>query len=206
MNYFIDRNGQPYGPYTIADLQRYVASGQILLTDLAHIEGSTVTVPVSQLIGGVPAPPGQMNRNPPNLHWGLVLLFGFFTCGLFDAVWSLVQAEWMKKVAPQSQALGYYIAAICSLVAIAFVSFQTAARHGPPNTTVGLLNLVYFILLLIGRFSLKASLEQYYNMVEPIGLSLSGVMVFFFGDIYFQYKFNEINRRRMFGGVNQLPA
>jgi hypothetical protein len=34
MNYFITRDGQQYGPYTLADLQRYVASGEILLTDL----------------------------------------------------------------------------------------------------------------------------------------------------------------------------
>ena len=207
MHYFINRDGQPYGPYTIADLQRYVASGQVLLTDLAYSEGSTASVPVSQLVGAMPAPPATlMHRNPPNLHWGLVLLFGFLTCGLFSAVWNLVQAEWMRRVAPQSQALGFYIAAMCSVVAVGFVAFHTATRHGPPNTTVGLLNLAYVVLLLIGRFSLKTSLEQYYNTVEPIGLTLSGVMVFFFGDIYFQYKFNEIVRRKMFGGFNQLPA
>ncbi len=28
MNYFITRDGQQYGPYTLADLQRYVASGK----------------------------------------------------------------------------------------------------------------------------------------------------------------------------------
>jgi hypothetical protein len=39
--------------------------------------------------------------------------------------------------------------------------------------------------------------------VEPIGLVLSGVMVFFFGDIYFQYKFNEIMQRKMMGGFQR---
>ncbi|MGO8986704.1 MAG: DUF4339 domain-containing protein [Terriglobales bacterium] len=34
MNYFISRNDQQYGPYTLADLQRYVASGSILVTDM----------------------------------------------------------------------------------------------------------------------------------------------------------------------------
>jgi hypothetical protein len=38
MNYFISRDGTQYGPYTLADLQRYVASGNILVTDLARSE------------------------------------------------------------------------------------------------------------------------------------------------------------------------
>jgi hypothetical protein len=90
-------------------------------------------------------------------------------------------------------------------LAIAFVTVHATSRHAP-DTTVRLMNLVYCVLLLIGRFSLKGSLEQYYNMVEPIGLTLSGVMTFFFGDIYFQYKFNEIKRRQTFAGFNQLSA
>ena len=211
MNYFINRNGQEYGPYTIGDLQRYGASGQILLTDLARGEGTTELVAVSQILGAVASSQPQLtaipmaagaNRNPPNLHWGLVLLFDILTCGLFSAVWNIVQAEWMKRVAPQSQAFNYYIASICCLVATAFVTVH--ARHTHHNAA-GLLNLVYCVLLLIGRFSLKASLEQYYNTVEPIGLALSGVMTFFFGDIYFQYHFNEIMRRKR-AAFGSLPA
>ena len=38
MPYQVSRNGQTYGPYTLEDLQRYVASGNILLTDLAKSE------------------------------------------------------------------------------------------------------------------------------------------------------------------------
>ena len=212
MNYFIERNGQQYGPYTLADLQRYVASGQILLTDIALSEGASVGVPVSQVIGapaavvpaGMPMMPPASSRNPPNLHWSLVLLFTILTCGLFSAIWNLVQAEWMKKVAPQSKAMGYYLGAIGTLVATAFVSFQTASRHAP-HTAVGLMNLVYIGLLIAGRFSLKASLEEYYNTVEPIGLALSGVMVFFFGDIYFQYHFNQIMERKRAAAYGRVP-
>ena len=83
MNYFITRDGQQYGPYTVADLQRYVASGNILLTDLARSEGMSEPLPVSQIIGTIPAPQAQIRAapastpiypDPPNLHWGLVLL------------------------------------------------------------------------------------------------------------------------------------
>jgi len=73
MNYFISRGDQQYGPYTLADLQRYVQQGNIALTDKARSEGMTDWVPVSQVIGNVnivqPGPPGAPatpygNTNP----------------------------------------------------------------------------------------------------------------------------------------------
>ena len=68
------------------------------------------------------------------------------------------------------------------------------------------MNLVYGILTLIGRFSLRSSLEQHYNSAEPMGLSLSGVMTFFFGDIYFQYHLNDIMRRKYAAHLGPLSA
>jgi hypothetical protein len=215
MNYFITRDGQQYGPYTLADLQRYVASGEILVTDLARSEGMSEPLPVSQIIGTIPVPQAQISASPvinaaiypdpPNLHWGLVLLFSILSCGLFSAVWNLVQAAWMKKVAPQSTALYYYIASLCVLAATFLIGVEAAYTHSS-SSTVGAVNLVYYILLLIGRFSLRSSLEQHYNSVEPMGLSLSGVMTFFFGDIYFQYHFNDIMRRKYAGRLGPLSA
>lgn len=54
MNYSISREGKEYGPYTLADLQRYVALGNILVTDLTRSEGMTEWVLVSQVIGNIP--------------------------------------------------------------------------------------------------------------------------------------------------------
>ncbi|HEY5026917.1 MAG TPA: DUF4339 domain-containing protein [Candidatus Angelobacter sp.] len=56
MKYYIQRQLSEYGPYTLADLQRYVAQGSIQLTDLTRSEGMTDWVPVSQVIGNIPAP------------------------------------------------------------------------------------------------------------------------------------------------------
>lgn len=56
MKYYIQRQLSEYGPYTLADMQRYVAQGSILLTDLTRSEGMTEWVPVSQVIGNIPAP------------------------------------------------------------------------------------------------------------------------------------------------------
>ncbi len=69
MKYYIRRDLNEYGPYTLADLQRYVAQGNIALTDLTRSEGMTDWVPVSQVIGNIPAPaaPGTVYQAPmPN--------------------------------------------------------------------------------------------------------------------------------------------
>jgi hypothetical protein len=50
--------------------------------------------------------------------------------------------------------------------------------------------------VLVARFSFRASMEEHFNSVDPMGLSLSGVMTFFFGGIYFQYHINDIVRRK----------
>src|SRR5260370_42502031 len=112
MKYKIQRGINEYGPYTLADLQRYVAQGNILLTDLARSEGMTEWVPVSQVIGDIPvpvpaaagtvyggaaggtvyggtsaygtavAPAMAAGPVPPDLHWALVLLLAIVTCTL----------------------------------------------------------------------------------------------------------------------------
>lgn len=56
MKYYIQRQLNEYGPYTLADLQRYVAQGSILPSDMTRSEGMTEWTPVSQVIGNIPIP------------------------------------------------------------------------------------------------------------------------------------------------------
>jgi hypothetical protein len=56
MKYYIQRQLNEYGPYTLADLPRYVAQGSIQLTDLTRSEGMAEWTPVSQVIGNIPIP------------------------------------------------------------------------------------------------------------------------------------------------------
>ncbi|WP_035353628.1 DUF4339 domain-containing protein [Edaphobacter aggregans] len=213
MNYFISRDGQQYGPYTLADLQRYAASGEVSLTDLATSEGIDDPVPVAQIIGtiAVPAPPaqgipaGEINvyPDPPNLHWGLVLAFTVLSCGIFTIVWEIVLAAWLKRVAPQSKALFYFICAAGLLAGIFVSSFVASYRHQATGYT-SLLQLLYYVAILVGRFSFRSSMEKHYNGPDPVGLSLSGVMTFFFGAIYFQYHVNDIIRRKHADRIYQM--
>src|SRR5579859_2081412 len=68
MKYYIQRQLNEYGPYTLADLQRYVAQGSISLSDMTRSEGMTEWTPVSQVIGNIPIPapihPGQVAATP----------------------------------------------------------------------------------------------------------------------------------------------
>ncbi len=59
MPYQISRNGQTYGPYTFEDLKRYVASGNVLPTDLAKSEEMAEWLPVSQILAGTEGLPAQ---------------------------------------------------------------------------------------------------------------------------------------------------
>jgi GYF domain 2 len=211
MNYQVSRNGQMYGPYTLEDLQRYVASGNVLLTDLAKSEDMPGWLPVAQILGvtGASSPayapspdyvgaPTAQYQDPPNLHWGLDLLLGFLTCGLFVVVWNLILASWAKRIQPASKALTYYIVATVLIVLNLGGSWGvmlSIAHHHPHHQSVlsSLLSLATWIVRLVARFTLRDTLEQHYNGPEPLGLRLSAVMTFFFGGIYFQYKLNRIN-------------
>jgi hypothetical protein len=227
MHYQITRGGQTYGPYTLADLQRYVASGHVLPTDLAKSDEMAEWLPVSQILNPAgtppPAPPtapytaapttgyaasaypapaypgaGDQFSDPPNLHWGLVLLFDLLTCYVFQIVWNFVIAIWMKRVQRNSQAVIYYA------VGYGLALFQTAfvwptiiitLHGGTPVTHPGLqiLGVISLIIRIVGHFNMKSSLEEHYNTVEPMGLRVNGILVFFFGGLYLQSQLNRVN-------------
>jgi hypothetical protein len=214
MTYQVSRNGQMYGPYTLEDLKRYVASGNILPTDMAKSEDMPDWLPVAQILGAqgiasapatayaapaaYPQPAGSAYPDPPNLNWGLELLLGFLTCGIFVIVWNLILAAWANRIQPASRALIYYVAATV-LIVLNFGGswgiFVAMAHHAHPHRSVlgSLVSLACWVVRLIARFTLRDTLEQHFNGPEPLGLRLSAVMTFFFGGIYFQYKLNEIN-------------
>jgi hypothetical protein len=216
MTYQVSRNGQMYGPYTFEDLQRYVASGNVLPTDLAKSEDMPDWLPVAQILSAAGAPAAPINAapaayppqpvvaypDPPNLHWALELLLGFLTCGIFVIVWNLIIAGWANRVQPASKALMYYIVATVLIVLnfggswgilIAIAHHNTHPHHGILGNLIG---LACWVVRLIARFTLRDTLEQHFNGPEPLGLRLSAVMTFFFGGIYFQYKLNEINEAK----------
>lgn len=155
MLYQISREGKVYGPYTLDDLQRYVASGNVLLSDMAKSEEMAEWLPVSEILGaGTPpthppfydasfaAAPGRGPSYPdvalaasqypdaPNLHWGLVLLFAFLTCSLFMFIWNIIIAAWLKRVQPNATSMFYYVGSAVLLVIQVFFGGMSGAHHG----------------------------------------------------------------------------
>jgi hypothetical protein len=223
MPYHITRSGQTYGPYTLEDLQRYVASGNVLLTDLAKSDEMTDWLPVAQILNpaaganpvpGAPLPPSYVPPatpygqpasyavspypDPPNLHWALVLLLAIFSCGLFAVIWDFVQVLWMKRIQPQTKAFPYFIAyAVLSLLngGLSVRASAIAMHSGHRHTSASsiLISIAVFVLVIVYRFSMRDSLELHFNTAEPLGLRLGPIMTFFFGGIYFQYHFNRLN-------------
>lgn len=223
MPYLVARAGQTYGPYTLEDLQRYVASGNVLLTDLAKSDEMADWLPVAQILNpatavnnlaGVPVPPpayappaapyGQPAYavspypDPPNLHWALVLVLAIFSCGLFAVIWDFVQVLWMKRVEPQTRAFPYFI----TYALLSFINGGLSMRasaiamhegHRHASPLSILMSIAVFVLVILYRFSMRDSLERHFNSAEPLGLQLGPIMTFFFGGLYFQYHFNRLN-------------
>jgi hypothetical protein len=166
---------------------------------------------VAPIYGGPVAPVNPLAGSPyadaPNLHWGLYTLFAVITCTLFSKVFTVVQAAWLKRVQPNSNALlsygvqyGILILTMVVRAATHTIIQNTGDNVGfnfgvyaHQNPIVSLLNLLYFIMIFVSRFVMRGSLEEHFNTVEPVGLQLSPVMTFFFGGIYFQYHLNRIN-------------
>lgn len=218
MLYHVSRNGQTYGPYTFDDLQRYVASGNVLPTDLARGDEMSEWVPVSQVLGGSAppatappaygitqgAPPPMQGGispypDPPNLHWALVLVIGIFTCGLFLLAWDIVQAVWMRRVNARSNALIFYIVGDVLNLGGSFVRMMMIAASAMHQRYLGLalpIGLISFVLIEVARFDMRRSMEEHYNGPEPIGLALGPIMTFFFGSLYFQYHMTRINEMK----------
>ena len=145
-----------------------------------------------------PVPPG-LYPDPPNLSWGLVLLFDVLTCGVFQMVWNLIVAAWMKRVQPTSQAIIYYAVGYVLVLAYSGLSFPlflgAMHHHVVLGSQIGVrfLGFVAWIIRIVARFSMKSSLEEHFNTTEPIGLQLNGVLIFFFGGLYIQSQLNRIN-------------
>jgi hypothetical protein len=130
---------------------------------------------------------------PPDFHWGLVLLIGVFTCGLFFSAWMIVEAVFVRKIKPDSKGLMYVIIAVAGSYLGGFANgFISAINHTNPQPLGHLITIVFAIIFLVAAFQMRSDLEEHYNTIEPINLQLSGVMTFFFAIFYFQHHFSRI--------------
>jgi uncharacterized protein DUF4339 len=206
MEYFVKRGEQSFGPYSLSDLQKYVQSGNVVVEDMAQSEGMTDWVPVSQVLGNIPAmvtgggvavfadTEPQLVPLPPNLHWSIVLILGVLTRQLFNLIWALVQANWARKLSGDNKPM--VLVAMYPAGMIAGILTTALYRNAGLG---GLFIFAGAIVYLFGVFSIKAAMEEYYNSTEKVGLQLSGVMTFFFSTVYIQYHINSLARWKKTG-------
>lgn len=156
----------------------------------AYAPPQAAAAPVSA--GGGPVPPG--------LQWYLVLVLAIFTCGLGALVWMFIQANFVKKIDPQSKAVIMLIAYLgCYVLSMGF-SIGGAIANEPTLSLLGTpISLAGVAILIWNFFQMRTSLLDYYNRVENIGLRLSPIMTFFFAVFYFQHHFARINKWKTTG-------
>jgi hypothetical protein len=219
--YHVSRNRTTLGVYPEADARDYYAQGRIAPTDLVWCEGMQAWLPASEVFGPAPqaaapiepppTPPmpaastptpetGAAYNNPassvplpPKLHWALVLLFTLVTFGIFFIVWIFIQAAWVKKIHPRSNAMTLLVVYL-ALVLLGNVISGASQKDSSEAAMGSLLVLAGSIVSIVGIFSMRRAMINYYNTVEPIGLKLSGVLTFFLGVFYLQYHMTRIIR------------
>lgn len=132
-------------------------------------------------------PPPLTGPIPPSLHWALVLILSIASLGLFSWIWIFVQARFVKKIDPA----GY--ASLWLVAWSVFGVLGVTARFTPHQMGFApIFRLLAGVLYVAALFSMKRSLESYYNREERIGLQLSGVLVYFFSILYFQHHLRRI--------------
>jgi GYF domain 2 len=213
VEYWVKRGEQRYGPYSLSDLQGYVQSGNVTPEDMTQSDGMTDWIPVSQVLGNIPATAvtsggaavapaleRELVPLPPNWHWAIILVLGVITRQLFNLVWALIQANWARRLIndnkPMVLVAMYPAGMVAGIMMTILFRGQTLADLG------GLFILAGAIVYIVGVFSIRAAMEEYYNSTENIGLQMSGVMTFFFSTVYIQYHINQIAKWKKTGTLS----
>ena len=76
------------------------------------------------------------------------------------------------------------------------VIFGSATVGQNVGLLYGLTSIASFLFYQVGNFSIKRSLELYYGSTGQMERGLSGRMMVFFGQVYLQYHFSRIAKRK----------
>jgi hypothetical protein len=131
-------------------------------------------------------PPSNNGPVPPSLHWALLLLLTLATLGAFGWLWIFVQARFIKKIHPVGYGLFWLTAwsLFCLILLVAGLQGQIGFVIGFRWLATG----CYIAAL----FSMKSSMESYYNRVDNVGLQMNGILLYFLSIFYLQYHFHRI--------------
>lgn len=150
---------------------------------------------------------GAVGPMPPDMQWWLVALIGFL-CGFFTLFWIWKQVMFVKKIEPQTQAPRFYMMGLGLIfggfLAMILGSIAGAAMGSEVALIFPILGMAIYlcgaVCLILANFKMRASIHNYYTMVEPMGINLmdttGAVLTFFFPIYFFQYHFFNIAERK----------
>src|SRR4051812_27925902 len=170
-----------------------VSTGSAMATDLVWKEGMPSWVPLVSVIPAqsspgfppplpiaqpvygyqsAPQPASGFPLIPPSLHWALVLLFSWLTGGLFQVIWSFVQAGFAKKIDPLNRSLSLLIFAILGGIGCIGMFIVGAVASGSSSDVgaaqAGLFGLAFLVeiaaivCLYAANFKMRRSMVNYY--------------------------------------------
>lgn len=135
--------------------------------------------------------PQTMAPLPPKLHWALVLLFTVLTLGIFYIVWMFVQSVWVRRIHPESSATTLFVIYVVLSLIGQFV-IEASDKGSGSAVAGGLLLVVGSVVGIFGFFSVRRSMLDYYNQIDPVGLRLSAALTFFLSVFYLQHHMTRI--------------
>jgi hypothetical protein len=144
---------------------------------------------------------------PPNVHWGTLFAaeiviamlavmiapkeYWSLISNLALDVWAIYLCLWLHKLDARFMSIFFCVACVVLQLAITVPSGSQPIGAGV-TIAGGVLALVGLCMWIATVYLIRAELHLHYNVREPIGLYLSGVMTFFFSFLYFQYHLYKI--------------
>jgi hypothetical protein len=120
---------------------------------------------------------------------------------LLGMLWLPVQANFVRRLTGDRQPLAMSsLGGFALCAAVACIRLADTHRGDTGMMWPVLLLLVSSpILYILGCFSVKAAMEEYYTNTEQIGLYMGGWMTWVFGTLYIQYHLSRIAKWKKTG-------
>src|SRR6202789_3865916 len=152
---------------------------------------------------------------PPKVHWGVLLAalfgiavlarllipvrYGILVLDLAFDVWAIYLCLWIRRLEPAAMSLYWCLAYIALQIACSVPGTPVPSNY-PITFFATTLALMCIAMWFITVYVIRAELHYHYNVREPVGLYLHGMMTFFFSLFYFQYHLYKIAKLRETNG------
>jgi hypothetical protein len=157
------------------------------------------------------AEPRVVYPSPPNVYWAVLFAAQFIIAilaivftpkpwwtlasNLAVDAWIIYLCLWIRKLEPAAMSI-FFCAAYVALQLVFTVPYGPQPMNQSLTIFGGILASLAVVIWFVTTYVVRAELHYHYNVREPIGLYLSGVMTFFFSFLYFQYHLYKIAQLR----------